>query len=193
MRRKLLSQVSPVALCWPEGKPRSKSRACSRFKKKTEAQAAARLARQLRSAGVKNYVISATAGSEDPAIACWFEAPGPERMLRVLASDAFPTRWENTHAMAETLEQMRRVERWRVIDVQQAMEALAPPLAIAPPRVREEWWQVLGVRRNGTLEEAEAAWRQLAKRAHPDRGGDEQSMSALNAAISAARKQLIQT
>lgn len=62
------------------------------------------------------------------------------------------------------------------------------------PQPREErrpstWWEILGVPRNATLDGAEAAYRDLARRFHPDRpDGDLGRMQELNAAIAQARK-----
>ncbi len=46
----------------------------------------------------------------------------------------------------------------------------------------EQPFQVLGVGANASKEEVERAYRLLASRHHPDRGGDEQTMARINAA-----------
>jgi curved DNA-binding protein CbpA len=48
---------------------------------------------------------------------------------------------------------------------------------------------MLGVRPGATLEEAEAAYSRLALVHHPDRGGSDEQMAKLNAAIEKARKE----
>jgi hypothetical protein len=69
----------------------------------------------------------------------------------------------------------------------------------APTRVEEDsaalpaqgsmpWWQVLAVPRTATRSEIEAAFRNLARERHPDRGGSEAMMSELNVARDQALK-----
>lgn len=53
-----------------------------------------------------------------------------------------------------------------------------PPGPIGPP----DHYAVLGVPRTASADELKAAYRALAKRHHPDAGGDEQRILALNAA-----------
>ena len=46
----------------------------------------------------------------------------------------------------------------------------------------EQPWQVLGVGMNASREEIEEAYRKLAAKHHPDRGGNPQEMARINAA-----------
>ena len=43
-------------------------------------------------------------------------------------------------------------------------------------------YQILGVSSNASLDEIKAAYRDLVKRHHPDAGGDQKTINALNAA-----------
>ena len=54
----------------------------------------------------------------------------------------------------------------------------------------EEWWNILGVPVESSLSEVEAAFRMIARRTHPDRGGNPQKMRLLNQAVAHARQQL---
>jgi curved DNA-binding protein CbpA len=56
----------------------------------------------------------------------------------------------------------------------------------APARVRDPW-EVLGIRPDAPLAIAEAAYREATKTAHPDRGGTDEAMAELNAAIEKVR------
>jgi hypothetical protein len=56
----------------------------------------------------------------------------------------------------------------------------------APSKERDPF-EVLGVRSDAPVGVAEAAYRELAKSAHPDMGGSTERMQALNAAIEAVR------
>lgn len=63
-------------------------------------------------------------------------------------------------------------DRWST--VQDNIAALPPP---------ERWWQVMKVSANATCEQINAAWRALARDAHPDRpNGSHGAMARLNTA-----------
>lgn len=51
-----------------------------------------------------------------------------------------------------------------------------------PKRAAKSWWEILGVSRNASREAILAAHRGLVSEHHPDRGGDPQRMSEINAA-----------
>lgn len=52
----------------------------------------------------------------------------------------------------------------------------------------QEWWSILQLEKNSGLSEIEAAFRRLARFAHPDRGGDAQKMRLLTQAVTHARQ-----
>jgi hypothetical protein len=54
-------------------------------------------------------------------------------------------------------------------------------------------FEVLGINRTATLDQARLARRRLALARHPDRGGDANAMSAINAAFDAVAEQLAGT
>ena len=60
---------------------------------------------------------------------------------------------------------------------------------VLPPAVAPDDWRTL-LGDPPTLAHAEAYYRQAVKNVHPDQGGSESQMAALNAAIAAARKAL---
>lgn len=67
--------------------------------------------------------------------------------------------------------------------IQQAYLQLAAPEAPINP------YELLGIRPDADLEVAEAAWKALMRRAHPDADGSEEQVKKLNAAIEQIRKE----
>jgi curved DNA-binding protein CbpA len=57
-------------------------------------------------------------------------------------------------------------------------------LPVIPRRLLapEQAFEILGVSRHATRDEIEAAWRRLASKHHPDRGGDVHQLARINAA-----------
>ncbi len=53
-----------------------------------------------------------------------------------------------------------------------------------------EWWVILGLDQNAGLTEVEASFRSLARKAHPDLGGNEKHMKILSQAVAFARQEL---
>lgn len=115
----------------------------------------------------------------DCGVAVYFNLDGRPH---VLACDRWDTIADNIAAIAAHIEALRGQERWGVADLAQAF---AGHTALPPP---EQWWQVLRVASTATLAEIDAAWRELAKTAHPDQGGSNAAMARLNAARDQGRK-----
>ena len=116
----------------------------------------------------------------DPGVALYFAYRGKQHCM---ACDRYEAVYDNMHALALTIEALRGIERWGSSEMQartfQGFGALPPP--------EEPWHEILQVRADSPLEVAEAAYKALAKRAHPDAGGDPALMGKLNRAIQAAR------
>lgn len=120
---------------------------------------------------------------DDQGIAVYFTRKG--RAL-VMACDAFARVEHNMRSLAIAIEAMRQLERHgggTMMD--RAFEGFAALPAPAPAH----WSDILGVGRNASLAEIEAAYRDLAKRSHPDAGGSEAAMAELNHARDQARKE----
>jgi hypothetical protein len=109
----------------------------------------------------------------DPAAAFYFEL---DDQPHVLACDRWHTVADNVAAIAAHIEALRGQERWGVADMKQAF---AGHVALPAP---EPWWEILRVRHSATPEEINAAYRGLARQAHPDLGGSTAAMARLNAA-----------
>ncbi|HEX8585020.1 MAG TPA: J domain-containing protein [Allosphingosinicella sp.] len=110
----------------------------------------------------------------DPAVAFFFELDGQPH---VLACDRWSSVADNIAAIAAHIEALRGQERWGVADMKQAF---AGHVALPAP---EQWCQVLGLKPGATAAEINAAWRERANTAHPDKpGGSDAAMARLNAA-----------
>jgi len=110
---------------------------------------------------------------DDPGVAFYFTL---DKRPHVLACDRWSTVQDNIAAIAAHIEALRGQERWGVADLRQAF---AGHVALPAP---EQWWQVLGVKPGASRDEIQAAYRQLALKAHPDTGGSPQAMTRLNLA-----------
>lgn len=102
-------------------------------------------------------------------------------------------RWErieeNMQAIAKTIEALRGVARWGTGDM---MEAAFSGFAALPSSAgARHWSEVLGVPTNAGREQIEQAYRVLAMRNHPDRGGDPAVMAEINQARDVALRNLV--
>lgn len=115
---------------------------------------------------------------DDPGAALYFVLNGKPRAL---ACDKWRRTADNIVAIAKHIEALRGIDRWGVGTTDRAFAGYA-----ALPPTAEEWWLILGVGPDASEIEIEAAYRRLAKEAHPDHGGDADLMSRLNVARQAA-------
>lgn len=116
----------------------------------------------------------------DPGVAFYFKLDGRPH---VLACDRWETVADNIAAIAAHIEALRGQERWGVADLRQAF---AGHVALPPA---DPWWTVLGITRAATPDEIARAYRQLAKTAHPNAGGDRAAWDRLSAAYEAAQQE----
>jgi hypothetical protein len=110
-----------------------------------------------------------------------------------------PTPWENAEIMAKALEALRlaevrgstrammRIYR-QMFPIEQQQQAPPPPRD--EPRSVPRWAKTLHVSPDAPLQVAEAAYRALSLKEHPDTGGSHDRMKALNLAIEQARQAL---
>lgn len=117
----------------------------------------------------------------EQAVRVWFSHP------RRGAVELVMDRWnapQNLRALYLSLDDLRMVEKRGLLEiVGEALRQLAPPresrdAALAP-------WEVLGVPMQASPAEIHAAYRRLALEHHPDRGGEEWRMVAINSAYAA--------
>lgn len=125
---------------------------------------------------------------KEPGVALYFERNGRPVTL---AQDAYDSPGVNLRSLALCLEAMRAMGRHgghaigaRVFD---GFAALPPPAGSKPKR---PWWEVLKYPADQAEREAmflsatevEARFKNMAKRLHPDAGGDSNEMTELSAA-----------
>lgn len=165
-----MTQAYPLA--WPDGWPRTKSPTKSQFKV-TLSAAVNDVTKEVRLLGGVNPVISSNVslGNQRPTdtgIAVYFVRSG--RQLCV-PCDRWNKPEDNLRAIAKTIEALRGIERWGAKHMVDA--AFSGFVALPPPDPTKQigkrpWHDVLGVTQTAKREEIETAFRDLARRNHPD-------------------------
>ncbi len=188
-------------LQWPSDRPRTRTRAHSRFGRGagwTVAQARDYLIAELERLGTKRPVISsnislrldgllrASQGEPaDPGVAVYFEKDG-QRVA--FACDRWNRVADNLYSIAKTVEALRGIERWGTGDmVRAAFRGFrALPLPVRP------WRTVFGFAADDrvSIGEVEKRFRDSAGVNHPDKGGLPSVMAELSAARDDARREL---
>lgn len=128
----------------------------------------------------------------DPGVAVYFLL---RKRQMVMARDFYENVYDNLRSIGHAIAHLRGLERHGGASMmERAFEGFA---ALPPPEQpqRRPWRVVLGLEEMtgppfAMLAAAEASWKHLARSAHPDAGGSDDAMSALNAAIADARKEL---
>lgn len=194
-----MNLVHAFPLEWPDGVARTEHPAVSRFVTAGVARPLRQIDTELRRFGAEAARITANVpvskrgeflalksnAIPDPGVALYFALAGAER---VLACDRWDEVDSNLRAIGNTLAALRGMERWGCADVLarslEGFKALPAPEPVAPAR---PWWEVLHVAPDADAAVVEAAYRALAKRAHPDVGGDPVRFRAIAAAYERAR------
>jgi hypothetical protein len=188
-----MTTVTPYPLCWPSNFPRSTRREKGLFK--TQLSDALRNVRNSviafgRDSGkattepvISSNVSLGVTSPTDPGVAVWFTWDG----LRLcIAVDRYLTVAANLQAIHLILESRRTEMRHGGLHIIRA--AFAGFQALPAPAAKS-WREILGLTDKATLDDAEQAYRERAKTAHPDQGGSHAAMSELTTAIAAARKE----
>lgn len=194
-----MSEQTAYPLTWPEGWPRTRFRRASNFRRTTSFVArghsmdeACRMlqteldrlktTRQVLSCNVKRRLdgapYSGQAQPNDTGVAVYFELKGKPVSL---ACDKWDRVEDNVWAIAKHIEALRGQERWGVGSVERAFTGYT---ALPAPGQTGglSWWNVLGVAINATPDQVKDAFRILAKKHHPDAGGDAELFHRINAA-----------
>lgn len=117
---------------------------------------------------------------EDEGVAIYFQRNG--RPI-VMACDRFHDAEGNMRSLALALEALRQLERHGGgVMLERAYEGFA---ALPAPK---RWWEVLGVAADANPQQIQAAYRERARKAHPDTGGSHAEMAELNAALDEAKR-----
>lgn len=112
---------------------------------------------------------------EDPGVAVFW---GIGAKSRCIAVDQYDRVADNIAAIAATLEAMRAIERHGGAAILE--RAFTGFVALPSPT---QPWQTLGLPdSHATREQVEEAYRRLAMKHHPDRGGDANEMARINSA-----------
>lgn len=132
------------------------------------------------------YAASADRVHADPGIAVYFSIKGRPT---VMAQDAYKGIAENLRSLTLAVDAMRALERHgggtMMSKAFDGFAALPPPAGSKPKR---PWWTVLRYseypedRELLSVAEVRARYNTLAKKLHPDAGGDSDDMAELNAA-----------
>ena len=176
--------IDAFPLQWPPGKPRTKNPQRSRFDV-SFSYARDHLMKEIGLLGGRLPVLSSNiplkrdglpyAGQKEPedrGIAVYFTLRGEQFCF---PCDRWDKTADNIQAIRHTIAALRGIERWGTGGmVQQAFTGF---IALPAP---EQPHQILGVRPDATWQEIEAAYREKAKSAHPDRGGTDAAMARLN-------------
>lgn len=122
----------------------------------------------------------------DPGVCVYFDLDGKSRAM---PCDTYDTVAGNIAAIAAHIEATRAIERYGVATIAEMFDgfiALPAPATVKPPL---PWWEVLHVNRDATKLMVDFAYRELAKKCHPDvAGGSQEAMAELNRAKADALK-----
>lgn len=206
--QKTSESVDRYPLAWPVGWPRTQAgnRRPARFHSRSEAGglsrnkamtlgiALDRLERELNFIAAQAAVLSTNLplgirGSplhlpkphfDDPGVAVYFRHKGKPI---VLACDKWSTVADNVAAIAAHIDAIRRMDRYGVGRLEQALAGYTRLLS-----GRRAWFDVLDVQPHAPWEHIEAVYKQKAKERHPDRrGGSDEAMAELNEAYETAK------
>jgi hypothetical protein len=189
-------------LYWPDGQSR-----VPEWKRKSSqfsvgfAQARDHLVAELGRMGAREVIVSTNVAlrrdglpyanegePKDPAVAVYFTHG--KRQL-VIACDSYSkVRW-NMRACGATVEALRTIQRHGATEL---LERAFTGFTALPPKGGGDrpWREVLGVEPEATPEQAKSAYRELARRHHPDAGGDAETMSRINRAWQQAEEAFAQ-
>lgn len=187
-----MTQAYP--LVWPAGWPRTKSRQRSKFDV-TFIRAREELVWEVGRMGGRYVVISTNLPLRrdglplanqpqpaDPGVAVYFERRGKQMTF---ACDRWDRVHDNMRAIQKTIEALRGIERWGASEMME--RAFTAFTALPPPRSP---WDILGVPPGASADVITRAFRAKAATAHPDAGGSHSAMADLNAARTAALKEV---
>ena len=190
------NNIEAFPLAWPSGWRRTKTPEESKFDTPAT-KAHALLTGEIGRMGGERLIISTNVPLRqdgvmrmdrepvDAGVAVYFTMGGKPM---VFACDKYDIVRDNILAIAKTIEALRGIQRWGASDMMErafsGFKALSSESA-----TKFEWWTVMELDKNSSLEQIEARFRELAKIYHPDRPtGSHSAMAQLTQAITEARK-----
>jgi len=189
-------------LSWPDGwarTPRHQRRRASFGTKQrgdykrqlTVSQALERLSAELARLGATSELLSSNldvrldglprsgqAEPDDRGVAVWFWL---KKKPLCLACDKWDRVADNVAAIAQHIDALRRIDRYGVGSIEQAFAGY-----VALPAKATDWWVILGVSANATLDEVNSRFKELARINHPDAGGNLAEFQRISEARQAA-------
>jgi hypothetical protein len=123
----------------------------------------------------------------DPGVALYFQFRGK---ATVLACDRWNRVADNIAALAAHIDALRRIERYGVGTIEQALAGYKA----LPADTAADWRAVFGFPKDSrpTLDQIDVAYKRLAKEKHPDVGGNEIEMAHINRARDYAQSEFVQ-
>lgn len=185
--------INAYPLQWPAGFPRTKAREKGQFRTSFDA-ARNNVVKSLKAFAadsrkqITDPVLSTNVDlmdrvkDNDPGVAVWFTWDGMQVCIPV---DRYLNAASNLQAIHHILE-ARRVElRHGTLALVRAtfQGFVALPAPKSP-------WEILGIPLRSTADAIDAAYREKAKTAHPDKGGSAAAMSELNQARDDAKREI---
>lgn len=185
-----MTTAESYPLYWPDGWKRTRSPEHSRFKTGFGA-ARVYLSSEIARMGGSGVIISTNVPlrndgmprasapePKDAGVAVYFRYKGKDM---VFACDKYHYTRENIYAIGKTIEALRGIERWGASDM---MERAFAGFKALPQNSGdgEDPFQVLGIAKTASAYEINAAYRILARSAHPDTGSPEGAMVRINIA-----------
>lgn len=119
---------------------------------------------------------------DDHGIAVYFDYRGKPMCF---ACDKYRAMEANMRAIQKTIDALRGIERWGASDMMERAFTGFTAIEHAP---KQEWWDVLCVRRDASRDVIDMAYRRLRSEHHPDRGGDPEKFRAVQKAYEEATK-----
>lgn len=199
-----MTQAYPLK--WPAGRPRKDSRLRKRAafgkagrggwkEELSVADGLGRLQRELNMIGARHVVLSSNVElrldgfprsgqrePDDPGVCLYFDLSGKPTAM---PCDTYDRVADNIAAIAAHIEATRKIERYGVSSVSEMFAGFQALPAPGHASARQ-WWQVLGVPVDASLDQIKTAYRARAKECHSDHGGSDSLMAELNAARDAA-------
>lgn len=183
----------PYPLTWPDGLPRTERKADARFKTTLSAaiknvKDSLRLFGEDTGKSVSNVSVTSNVAGisfeapKDTGVAVWFEWEGAQRCIAV---DRYPKVEHNLQAIHHILEARRTEMRHGGLHI--VRQTFKGFVALPAPAGAKSWREVLGLSGPVTKADIEIAYRQKAATAHPDKGGSNEEMTALNRARAEAK------